>query len=116
MKARLKQKRVFQHQSHTGIPPETSPDQNYYDYNYLYDNDSTLLTGTPVTDTNFKNFDHGNISGTYNDEQVNFSGSYLAERSSSLRIVFTNFNVASKLMSPPALWYSSKAWRSSSPY
>ena len=50
------------------------------DYNYLYDNDSTLLTGTPVTDTNFKNFDHGNISGTYNDEQVNFSGSYLAER------------------------------------
>ena len=50
------------------------------DYNYLFDNDGSLLTGTPVTDTNFKNFEHGNITGTYNDEQVNFSGSYLAER------------------------------------
>ena len=34
MKARLKQKRVFQHQSRTTIPPETIPDEVYDDYKY----------------------------------------------------------------------------------
>ena len=42
MKARLKQKRVFQHQSRTTIPPETIPDEVYDDYKYHYKQDYTL--------------------------------------------------------------------------
>jgi hypothetical protein len=50
------------------------------DYNYLFDDNGNLLTGTPVVQANFNNFEHGNIVGTYNGEQVNYSGSYAAER------------------------------------
>ncbi len=42
MKARLKQKRVFQHQSRTTIPPETIPDEVYDDYKYHYKQDYTV--------------------------------------------------------------------------
>tara|TARA_R100000900_G_C3335037_1_gene164123 strand:- start:70 stop:1164 length:1095 start_codon:yes stop_codon:yes gene_type:complete len=50
------------------------------DYNYLYDDDNTLLTGTPVVDSNFRKLEHGNITGAYQDDQINYSGSYSAER------------------------------------
>ncbi len=50
------------------------------DYNYLFDDNGNLLTGTPVIQANFNKFEHGNIVGTYNGEQVNYSGSYAAER------------------------------------
>ena len=36
MKARRKQKRVFQHQSRTAIPPETNSDEVFNDYKYEY--------------------------------------------------------------------------------
>ena len=52
MKARRKQKRVFQHQSRTAIPPDTQFDevQNDYKYeynemNYPYENISTTPRG-----------------------------------------------------------------------
>ena len=59
MKARLKQKRIFQHQSRTGIPPETSPDQNYNDYKYHYDEDY------PVTHENISTTPRGDIRSKY---------------------------------------------------
>jgi len=34
MRARRKQKRVFQHQTRTTIPPESVPDEVYDDYKY----------------------------------------------------------------------------------
>ena len=40
MRARRKQKRVFQHQSRSTIPPEPTPDEVFNDYKYEY-NDIT---------------------------------------------------------------------------
>ena len=40
MRARRKQKRVFQHQSRTSIPPETISDEVYNDYKYDYNLDN----------------------------------------------------------------------------
>ena len=36
MRAKRKQKRVFQHQPRTTIPPETIPDEVYEGYKYEY--------------------------------------------------------------------------------
>ena len=38
MRARRKQKRVFQHQSRTAIPPETIHNEDYDTYKYDYSN------------------------------------------------------------------------------
>ena len=38
MRARLKKKREFQHQSRTTIPPESIPDEDYDTYKYDYSN------------------------------------------------------------------------------
>jgi hypothetical protein len=54
------------------------------DYNYLYDNDDSLLTGTPVTDTRFQAFDVKNINGAVSNEDV----SYDADRNSEIIIEF----------------------------
>jgi len=48
MRARRKQKRVFQHQSRTAIPPETIQNEDYdsykYDYNYMSNNEDISTT------------------------------------------------------------------------
>ena len=53
MRARRKQKRVFQHQTRTSIPPEPIPDEIHNDYKYEY-NDMTYthenITTTPRGD------------------------------------------------------------------
>ena len=38
MRAKRKQKRVFQHQSRTAIPPETIQNEDYDTYKYDYSN------------------------------------------------------------------------------
>ena len=53
MKARRKQKRVFQHQPRTEIPPKTIPDEIYNDYKYEYNDISYThenLSTTPRGD------------------------------------------------------------------
>ena len=54
MRARRKQKRVFQHQSRTTIPPETLPDENYdgykYDYNQYMTSTNEDISTTPRRD------------------------------------------------------------------
>lgn len=42
------------------------------DYNYLFDADGTLLTGTPVIDDRFKTFDNRKISGNFSEEDVTY--------------------------------------------
>jgi len=42
------------------------------DYNYLFDSDGSLLTGTPVTSTRFEDFDNKKISGNFADEDVSY--------------------------------------------
>ena len=50
------------------------------DYNYLYDNDDRLLTGTPVTDTRFQAFDVKNINGAVSNEDVSYDADRNSER------------------------------------
>ena len=50
MRARLKKKRVFQHQSRTTIPPESIPDENYDGYKYHY-NEDHLVTNEDISTT-----------------------------------------------------------------
>jgi hypothetical protein len=50
------------------------------DYNYLFDNDDSLLTGFPVTQDRFNSFDHTNLSGDLQDENLNYSADRSAER------------------------------------
>ena len=50
------------------------------DYNYLYDNDDSLLTGTPVTDTRFQAFDVKNINGAVSNEDVSYDADRNSER------------------------------------
>jgi len=50
------------------------------DYNYLYDNDNTLLTGTPVTDTRFKAFDPKNLTGSFTSDDINYDADRSTER------------------------------------
>ena len=53
MRARRKQKRVFQHQSRTAIPPETIQNEEYdhYKYDYNLDNISNeSILSTPRGD------------------------------------------------------------------
>lgn len=50
------------------------------DYNYLYDNDDSLLTGTPVTDTRFQAFDIKNINGAVSNEDVSYDADRNSER------------------------------------
>ena len=61
MCSRRKQKRVFQQQSRTSIPPETLPDEIYdgykYDYNQNYmTNTNEELSSTPRGDIRPKYF------------------------------------------------------------
>ena len=42
MRARKKYKRVFQHQSRTSIPPDTTSDEVYDGYKYHYKQDCNL--------------------------------------------------------------------------
>ena len=50
------------------------------DYNYLYDNDNSLLTGTPVTDSRFQAFDPKNLTGALSNEDVSFDADRNSER------------------------------------
>ena len=50
------------------------------DYNYLYDNDNTLLTGTPVTDTRFQAFDPKNLTGSFTSDDINYDADRSTER------------------------------------
>ncbi len=45
------------------------------DYNYLFDVDGSLLTGTPVTDDRFKTFDNRKISGNFAEEDISYDTS-----------------------------------------
>jgi len=49
MRARRKQKRVFQHQSRTSIPPETIQNEEYD--HYKYDCNSDYLTNESILST-----------------------------------------------------------------
>lgn len=50
------------------------------DYNYLYDNDDTLLTGTPVADTRFQNLNYSNLSGGFSSNDIDYDANRNAER------------------------------------
>ena len=50
------------------------------DYNYLYDNDDTLLTGTPVADTRFQNLNYSNLSGGFSSNDIDYDANRIAER------------------------------------
>ena len=50
MRARRKQKRVFQHQPRTTIPPETTPDGVYEGYKYEY-NQYMISTNEDISTT-----------------------------------------------------------------
>lgn len=45
------------------------------DYNYLFDVDGSLLTGTPVTDDRFRTFDNRKISGNFAEEDISYDTS-----------------------------------------
>ncbi len=45
------------------------------DYNYLYDVDGSLLTGTPVIDDRFRSFDNRKISGNFAEEDISYDTS-----------------------------------------
>ena len=49
MRARRKQKRVFQHQSRTSITPETISDEVYNDYKYEYNEMTYTNEDIPTT-------------------------------------------------------------------
>jgi len=50
------------------------------DYNYLYDNDDTLLTGTSVTDTRFQDLNYSNLSGGFSSNDIDYDANRNAER------------------------------------
>jgi len=50
------------------------------DYNYLYDTDDTLLTGTPVIDTRFKDLNYSNLSGGFSENDTLYDADRNAER------------------------------------
>ena len=58
MKARRKQKRVFQHQSRTSIPPDTQLDEVQNDYKYDY-------TNVSYSYENFSTTPRGDIRSKY---------------------------------------------------
>lgn len=45
------------------------------DYNYLFDVDGSLLTGTPVIDDRFRSFDNRKISGNFAEEDISYDTS-----------------------------------------
>ena len=52
---------------------------------YLFDNDDSLLTGTPEIDKRFRKFDHGDLVGLFdNEESAAYSASERAERMAEL--------------------------------
>ena len=53
------------------------------DYNYLFDADGTLLKGTPVTNTRFKDFDITKVSGAPTDLEINYSADDAIEKALS---------------------------------
>ena len=63
---------------YTSVPSQSILQDD--DYNYLYDDDNTLLTGFPVTQDRFKSFDHTNLSGDLADQNLNYNADRSAER------------------------------------
>ena len=50
------------------------------DYNYLFDSDGSLLTGTPVTETRFKDLNPSNLSGGITADDVSYDLTRSAQR------------------------------------
>ncbi|NDB29280.1 hypothetical protein EB155_06010 [archaeon] len=50
------------------------------DYNYLFDSDGSLLTGTPVTETRFKDLNPANLSGGITADDVSYDLTRSAQR------------------------------------
>ena len=50
------------------------------DYNYLYDNDDSLLTGTSVTETRFQDLNYSNLSGGFSSNDIDYDANRNAER------------------------------------
>lgn len=63
---------------YTSIPSQSILQDD--DYNYLYDDDNTLLTGTPVQKDRFKAFEHENITGAFTNENINYNADSGTER------------------------------------
>jgi len=49
------------------------------DYNYLYNNDGSLLTGTPATNTRFESLDQNQLSGAVSSDDYFFNQNYMTE-------------------------------------
>ena len=64
--------------NYTSVPSQSILQDD--DYNYLYDDDNTLLTGFPVTQDRFATFDHTNLSGDLADQNLNYNADRSAER------------------------------------
>ena len=60
--------RIIYPARYTSAPSESILQDD--DYNYLYDSDGSLLTGTPVTSSRFADFDNRKIAGNFPDEDV----------------------------------------------